>query len=274
MRSGRTFQSRTDGRVHTYYADTNGFRRGAVRDSGQARLLVVLVGESFTFGTGVDYEATYGARLESMMPGVKVRNLAMPGFGIDQMWVSVRYQALPLRPDLLVVAFVDHDFERSLTSFRAIEGFNKPTFVLRHGRLRPKTRDDGPGDAVLALERHSQLWTLGRLGARRLAELRPFGEWWYLNAAILDQIRADCAAHGTALLFVRLPTMRRVAFRTLGTHLREAGVDYLDLADPRLPWRPEMFIVGDGHLSEAGHGHVARALAEWLGTRLRATGMP
>ena len=73
-----------------------------------------------------------------------VYNLAMPGFGVDQMWLSVRHQGLPLEPDLVVVCLCDADFKRSLSAFRPEERMNKPLHKLVDGRLVPQTPADGP----------------------------------------------------------------------------------------------------------------------------------
>ena len=60
----------------------------------------------------------------------------MPGFGLDQMWMSVRHQALPMNPTLIIMGFIDQDLDRSLTAYRHGEGFNKPTFEMDGKVLR------------------------------------------------------------------------------------------------------------------------------------------
>ena len=104
----------------------------------------MIVGDSYTFGAGVDFQDTFGAILQRKTPDRVVYNLGMPGFGIDQVWMSVRHQAIDLRPDLIVAGIVDADFERSLIPYREAEGFNKPTFQLVNGRLTQRTVEQPP----------------------------------------------------------------------------------------------------------------------------------
>jgi hypothetical protein len=60
------------------------------------------------------------------MPGSCVDNMGIPGFGLDQIWLTVRTQALPLHPRLVAVAFISADLTRSQEAYRPIEGSNKP----------------------------------------------------------------------------------------------------------------------------------------------------
>ena len=96
----------------------------------------------------------FGVKRRNKGPGGPCRRAqAMPGFGLDQMWMSVRHQALPLKPRLVIVAFIDEDLDRSLTAYRQWEGFNKPTFELEGGILRPQNAHDRPTGLIRYLER-------------------------------------------------------------------------------------------------------------------------
>lgn len=252
-----------DSATAVYLADSLGFRYGGKPRSAASRPRVVLVGDSFTFGVGVDYDHTFGSLLEAAT-GVSVINLGMPGFGIDQMWMTLRAYALPLRPALVVVGFVDDDFDRSLTAYRQFEGFNKPTFVLDAGRLRPATASDRPNLAVRLLDQTSSLWVLARVVLRRVSYTRPVGTWWALNSAILDAMQADCNSRGVPVVFVRIPSQgTRPRFRVLRQHFRAAGMSLLDLADPG-HFGEGIFFPRDGHINARGHALVAAQLLAWL----------
>jgi hypothetical protein len=196
-----------------------------------------------------------------------VRNLAMPGFGVDQMWMSVRHQALPLDPDLVIVAFIDNDFDRSLTAYRPVEGFNKPTFALRDGTPVPAGPTDGPGGIVRWLEARSHLWSAGRRIVRNLSFHFPVSDWWRLNAAILRQIRAECERRGVPLLFVRLPLKDWRPFPLLGDAMERDGASYLDTVALGPPDRPVHF-ENDGHIDGRGHAWVAGLVEGWIDERL------
>jgi hypothetical protein len=92
---------------------------------------IVVVGDSFAFGQEVNDEETYAAVLSSSLGDTDVINLGVIGYGIDQMLLTVKGEALKYSPDLIIVAFISDDIERSLVSFR---DFAKPLFVLDPSR--------------------------------------------------------------------------------------------------------------------------------------------
>lgn len=233
------------------------------------RRRIVLVGDSFTFGTGVSYEETYGARLEAGLQGVAVLNLAMPGFGLDQVWQSVRHQALALRPHLIVVGIFPAMFERSRSAYRALEGFNKPTFRLQGDRLLARTADDRPSWPIHALEHHSGLWALGARALRGLAYRVPIGEWWRLNAALLDAIDEDCRARNVPVLFVYLPSNHWRSFATLSGYMARKDLHFVDVSRHRAEQREDLFFPADRHLNTKGHRFVADALLPQVRSILR-----
>jgi hypothetical protein len=225
----------------------------------------VLVGDSFTFGTGVAYETTFGALLENSLRKSPVYNLAMPGFGIDQMWMALKHQAFKFEPKLMVVAFVDEDFTRSLTAYRKYEGFNKPSYVLDHGTLRPRTREDQPPALIKYLRRNLALANAISLNMEQLGHHLPLGSWWTVNAEILQQIALDAQHNGVPVLFVRLPSRGQREFATLTAQMDRMGAHFLDLQDRTSNYAAEdIFIPGDGHLNEQGHQLVADAILNWI----------
>jgi hypothetical protein len=261
IRPGHEFRWRGEGRVTRYSANAQGFRSPHEFGTRPRGTVIALLGDSFTFGAGVDYEQTFGALLEAADSGRTVFNFALPGFGLDQMWMTLRHRALPLEPDLIVVAFVDQDLDRSMTAYRPVEGFTKPTFVLDGDSLRPETPADRPSGLRRALERHSTLWTAGRQAVRRMGFRRPVGSWWRTNAALFRAMADDAGEAGVPIVFVRIPTQLLQPFPSWRSLMTELEALHLDLAHPdSLPAHPIHF-PADGHIDSAGHAFVAERLA-------------
>jgi hypothetical protein len=264
MRSGHSFTWKIgDGsEANVYAANAAGFRSDKeFLEHGP----VAVVGDSFTFGTGVAYEHSFGALLETSLAGLPVYNFAMPGFGIDQMWMSLKHKASRFDSSFLVVAFIDEDFDRSLTAFRKFEGFNKPSYVLDNGELRRRTQDDQPPDLVKKMRRHLALSSVISQNITQLGHHLPLGSWWSINAAILQQIEREARAMGAPVLFVRLPSRGQQEFGTLSALMKEMGAHYLDLEDVTRDYpEDEIFIPDDGHINEAGHQLVAEAIFDWI----------
>src|SRR5690349_2748971 len=56
----------------------------ATAEGRRGKRLILLLGDSRTFGNGVPVEATYGEILDRQLPGAEVINLAVPGYSSFQ----------------------------------------------------------------------------------------------------------------------------------------------------------------------------------------------
>lgn len=247
-----------------YETNAQGFRSPYDFAAATAEQRVAIVGDSFTFGVGVAYAQTFGALLDAHLSQARVENFGHAGFAVDQMWLTARHYALPLRPALLIVCVISRDFDRSLEAYRLPEGWNKPVFHLRDGALMPRTAADRPPAWVRALQQYSVLWTLGWHVSRTVAQHLPHGEWWRLNIALLQQIAADAQAQHTPLLFVFLPTMHEPRFPALRRYMRHHNLPFLDLSEFPVADRQQLYYRADGHFTPQGHQWVAAHLVAWM----------
>ena len=261
-------------RSDLYQVNAQGFRGNSDFSPSQPCKIIALAGDSVTFGVGLRYEQIYASLTEAGLPGICVDDMAMAGFGLDQIWQTVLTQALPLHPRLVIVAFTSSAFTFSEEAYRPIEGFNKPTFKLVDGQLLPKTPQDRPNSLVRFLQRHSSLWRVGRLADRAVAHKYPHGEWWYLNAAILDAIQADCRNAGVPLLFIYIPSREWKGFPALNTYMARSQANFIDLSQGDFALIQSMYVPRDGHLNEKGHRQVADAILHWLQQNLPAVTDP
>jgi len=247
-----------------YQTNSQGFRAPSDFAPSQACKAIAFAGDSFTFGVGARYEKTFPSLIQAGIPGTCAYNMGVPGFGLDQIWLAVRTQALRLHPRLIVVPFISADLTRSQEAYRLPEGFNKPVFKLVDGQLVPKTPQDRPNFFVRLLQHHSSLWRVVRLADRTLAHRHPHGEWWYLNAAILDAIRDDCRKAGVPVLFVYIPTREWGSFPLLHGYMLRNQANFVDLSQEEFALTPDMYFPGDGHLNDKGHRQVANAIQLWV----------
>jgi lysophospholipase L1-like esterase len=80
---------------------------------------IVVVGDSVAFGLHVENDATFSARLESLLNAsraggerrTQVLNLSVPGYSSKDEAIVVRRKAVPLEPDLLIVGYYLNDPE-------------------------------------------------------------------------------------------------------------------------------------------------------------------
>jgi hypothetical protein len=116
--------------VHSNGAGMRGRREYALEPG--AALRVVVLGDSFTFGQCVGDDETFAARLEQRIAPGEVLNLAVHGYGHDQMLLRLRRDGLPYHPDVVLLGFFSPDVERNQLTFR---DYAKPRFALRGDEL-------------------------------------------------------------------------------------------------------------------------------------------
>jgi hypothetical protein len=119
-----------------YRSNSQGFRSAREFDPSPAARKIVLVGDSFAFGVGVPEEVTFAAVVERGLHRTAVYNLGIPGFGLDQMWLTLAREGFRLHPTLVIVAFIGADFGRSLEAYRGSEGWNKAETPFVHVPLK------------------------------------------------------------------------------------------------------------------------------------------
>jgi lysophospholipase L1-like esterase len=108
--------ARDDG-VFTVETNAHGFRSRDFGTRAPGRVRIVALGDSSTFGWGVEANEVYTERLREALErragappeGVEVLNLGVPGYSTFQGLVLLERTALPLEPDLVTWSFLSND---------------------------------------------------------------------------------------------------------------------------------------------------------------------
>ncbi len=90
----------------TWNINRDGYRGPPAGPKDVSRARIAALGDSFTFGYGVEAEAAWPKRLEAALgAGAEVINLGVGGYGTAQatLWLEDRWESL--RPDLALLAF-------------------------------------------------------------------------------------------------------------------------------------------------------------------------
>lgn len=85
----------------------------------------IALGDSFTFGFGIDDDGTWPAQLEASVPNLEVINFGMGAYAHDQMYFALVDDGLPLQPDVVILGFFENDVWRDDLLYYAYE---KPRF--------------------------------------------------------------------------------------------------------------------------------------------------
>ena len=261
-------QSTQDGQTIHYFADASGFRfagPGAAATTDSAKRIAI-VGDSYIWGHRVNYEQTCAGLLDSALANCTVTNLGMPNFGMDQIAMSVRHQALPLEPDLVIVGMYSADFNRCFDAFR--EGFNKPLFTVDDGVLRLQTSEDRPNGVVRWILRHSRLVAVYTRAREPIGHKTGWGYWWALNRGILEMIRTDCRDAGVPVVFVHIPSSRLTTSRALAGYMARTGANYINLVKHPTPPTPAHYFENDMHFNAKGNKYLADILMDWISVNM------
>lgn len=232
---------------------------------------VVVVGDSYTFGVGVDDDQTFCARLERKT-GAEVVNLGMPGYSVAQMHLRMVMDGLPRRPDVVVLALIGDSFRRATLGW-SDNGTPRPRFELHGDRLvRPAFPLPRP------LPVGAQVPVSGGL---RLARALRRDETWPLGAAIVREAAATARAAGARFVLAYLasegeggseadegpvpfaatsPAFAEERPPTYATLALDLGVPFVDTTRGFARGGAGLFIPIDKHPSAAGHALLADLL--------------
>jgi len=226
---------------------------------------VLLLGDSFVVGAHLRPEQTLPGLLQSGLGEThEVFTVAVPGWGIDQMYLAYeRYNDL-IAPDVVVLAFIDDDVKRVLEAYRVAERLQKPTLAVQDGIL-----------VRVPLASTTPSW-MDRFARRSVFASLMVREFYLATDAkaivgqVFVEMARDSARRSGRFVVVRIPTrddndwvnrIRRYV-SNLRAPLSGTGGIFLDVAvdtsDSR-SWSPDLY-VEDGHLNAGGTERLATAI--------------
>jgi hypothetical protein len=248
------------------------------RVDGLRRMLVL--GDSFAWGFGVERDAILWTRLELRHPGWEIINTAVSGYGTDQQLLFFQERGRAFAPDVVALHFHPNDLDDVAAARRY--GYPKPHFTLGpEGLVLGNVPVPGlslPWRTRRWLRESSYLFNrlqiveqlLDAQGPRRLrsAGLTPGtggpADGRAVAAALLARLDRACRDAGARLVVVGSPAPDDVRV-WLGRTLSDLGVPYapLDAAFRGRPRETYKF-PNDPHWNAAGQGIAADAVEEFL----------
>jgi lysophospholipase L1-like esterase len=235
-----------------------GLRERPLAPKSPERWRVLLLGDSVTFGWGVEAGSTFGRRLEADLSArlgraVETVNAGVCGYNTSQELGSLRAHAEAVAPDAVVLLYVDNDINPAEPLPAAAE-----------------ERDalGGGGGALRSLLLRT--W-LGRIGVHLLTAQGPeTGPGRVESMAALAAIAAECRARSRSFVVFgyRLERSPRTdgLFAEVAGVARREGFAFHDV----LPWfeavhpREVTNSFLDSHPNPRGHAMLARGMAEDL----------
>lgn len=231
---------------------------------------IVVLGDSFTFGTGVRVEDTFCDRIEAGLAGescpVEVINLGVRGYNMQQEIVALEHRALALQPDVVLLVVFLND-----AGGTAVSGaFNVGASV---------DSEDEPWSRWSRLVRWFRLEALQRAALAELVQSyrEAFADGspsWASFQADLRRAAGLCSERGARLALAIFPVLHsldlqypwRAEHERIAAFARSLGVPVLDLLSAFLGQDAVALWVHptNQHPNERGHAIAAQALLAFL----------
>ena len=269
-----------------------GLRGEEPRSDSVETTRVLVFGDSYVFGVGVDEEHLLTTHLERLFEphfsdGVEVVNMGMAGYSTDQELILWRELGSSLAPDIVILVVCDNDYLANSENF-AWRQYYKPYFDIDdedrlHLRNVPVPQLSRFQRFKLWLGRESNVWNFvrsresenpvvnGFLQAFQVDVSRPPRRPYRTTRALVKTFAEEVRSAGGWLLVAS--TGRRgenpAAFATLAPVLESDGIDGLDLfpvleeARTREPDRYWDF-PGDTHWNRDAHELAAQEIFQYL----------
>jgi hypothetical protein len=244
-----------------------GYRDAEPRLKAAGEKLVVVVGDSFAAGHGVDRAEDRFADVlgRDLGAGWRVGMVAKPGW--DTVDEDKGLRAYPQKPDVVVLAYFVNDIIPA-----ARERHADLQFPIRFPRGMTQYLVDHFALANFAYWRLARTGNMEGAGQRfweGLAQAYADPEVWSVHAAQLDSIVAWCRDNGTRLVVLVIPNLVNVAGSApmtgkVAAFFRDKGVTTVDLTGPLAGRRSSDMVVNavDSHANVKLHAEIAGLLRQ------------
>ena len=252
------------------------------RPDGRQRILVL--GDSFAWGYGVEESERFSQRLEQDLD-VEVINAGVSGYSTDQELLWYENEGIKYDTDLVILVLAGNDVgdnERQLVNTI----YYKPRFVLEDGQLvltgTPVAKTSPQGKFIYSLSQRSALVYFltqryfdlralfgkmrarsnhsGSLVATTTSEREPFE----LTIALIDKIKSIAESKNAKFMIVTTDrwwnSPEEETYQDFVTKLQSKGFPVLDVENMPGFDSEEMLIPNDGHWNQAGHEFVAQQI--------------
>ena len=261
----------SDGQLWHIATNNNGFRTPSSWNA-QAQTRILILGDSFAFGEGVDQEKRFDQLMALEHPSWSIRNLGVMGYGTDQQLLAGEQLFPELRAgDVLILLSFSNDYVDILR--QRFAGRAKPWFEYGNGSLRQhppsiglreRIRDASYLASKLFSSLEPELYDYSAEDVKKGVELYKVLIPIYLKTLVERGVQVLIAHHGEGLLgrSVQLPPeFFEAIFTELSSH---PGVKSVSLEAYLHAHASESLFLKDGHWNSRGHSLVAEVLTKFV----------
>ncbi len=241
--------------------------------SDAQRMLVL--GDSFGWGYGVEHQDRFDEVLESRHANWEIINTSVSGYGTDQQLIYLRTRGLAYKPDVVLLLLYSNDFANN--SAAAQYYTNKPYFILQGEHLELRNTPV-PRPYLLQRMAHliGQTYILGRAMQGAIALIRSLSAKqiglhgdrrsdasYPLTRRLIHEIDSLSRSIGARFVLVSIP-MDMARRNALAEQAEQSGFPYLALDETFANGGGGLTFPHDDHWNSQGHRVAANALEEFL----------
>lgn len=257
-------------------------------DKPEGVFRIVVLGDSFTFGYGVEVEQTYGVVLERIIKeqgtSVEMINLGVSGAGTAEELIMLKNCGLRFDPDLVVVGYCCNDIVNDMLS--KLYALNDQNQLVRDQESylpAVKIRDFLYSFRIyrfLAERSHLLYFLRSNLSEaiqksmteknRENKSLSHESEMC-LTAALLDEIKRTSEENDATFCLLDIPSNKNksnLPREYLVCVEEEDIIDLRPVFEQHMVTQKLYWTKSDGHWTPAGHKIAAELLADWVKTHL------
>lgn len=254
----------------------------------QDKKRILVLGDSFVWGYGVNAEETLTRRLEAELAGAEVINAGVTAYGTTQELLWLEREGVKYHPDLVVLVLYKNDILDNLT--QGYNGYYRPIMVLKddgslqltgvpcsQGSLKDKLRkwlvrySALTGIALrsnfrflLSFDRTIFGSAALEQGRENMASGSKHDDYPVrLTIALVEQARKVAQDHAARLLVVAV-CHGDSSCTDVVQGLTSKGVSVLELDNLKGYSPADMIIPGDEHWNAAGHALAAKAITDFI----------
>ena len=243
--------------------------------TGKKRMLVI--GDSFGWGFGVQHEERFSELMEVGRPDWEIINASVSGYGTDQQFLFLKEKGMGFKPDLVLLLFCENDFRNNVR--REEYRYFKPFFVVENGALQlrnvPVPGANMTQRLIRVLRGRMYLAYLGprvyglvvdgeRQETGRMEGDPPRG--YEVTYHLIEAVNALCADHDSRLVLVSVP-MKAESRAWLREAAARENIPYLPLDDYFESNKGPTTFPQDLHWNANGHAIAAEAIDAFLRDR-------
>lgn len=229
---------------------------------------IIVIGGSFSHGSGVSDEDTYAYKLGKIMTNFNIYNFGQPGYGTIQSLLLLKEEIQKIKKtEFIIYGFIDHHIQRNIARsewlnilLKASSKNNKFKPSIPYGIIdKNQNLIIKPllAHATFPLRKNSSLITvIEKIYMKQTTRQRKKFQLQVLFKSI-DEINKIAKSNDSKLFVVNLSLNKKRSDKKLSNYLTENRISYIDCRPPNFK---EYKIKNDYHPNLLGHEFYSKCI--------------